>query len=107
MLIHTTVSNRHDFGPGKASLLLFPTIPAQSPFKGFNQVLNVLDVLHYFTAFLHFCAVHSKSARQKVFILELQTAILILILASSYDLPVLYYTEMVFPLRNGTLRKVY
>ncbi len=55
---------------------------SQSHWKGFNQVLNVLGVLHYFTAFLHFCAVHSKPARPRVFIVGLQNAILILILDS-------------------------
>jgi hypothetical protein len=43
----------------------------QSPWKGFNLVLNVLGVLHYFTALLHFYAVHSKPALPKVFILGL------------------------------------
>jgi hypothetical protein len=88
MRIHNTVSNRHDLALESDIVALPIDNGLQPPWKGFNQVLNVLGVLHYFTAFLHFCAVHSKPARPNVFILGLQNAIFISILASSYDLPV-------------------
>jgi hypothetical protein len=55
MLINNTVSNRHDFGLESDIVALPIDTGPQSPWQGFNHVLNVLGFLHYFTAFLHFC----------------------------------------------------